>query len=551
VLRSLFNRRFLKAIAVLVVAFAIVVTSTPSASAAPITDFKPGRIIDDDIFYNKSSMSVSDIQNFLDTLIPNCDVWGTQKSGYGNLTNAQYAQQIKGWAGPPYVCINKYYENPTTHETSYEKGGGAFAGGISAAQIIYNAAQTYNINPQVLLVMLKKESAGPLTADNWPLKSQYNYSMGYACPDSGPNNSANCNSNYAGLYNQVTLSAWQLNYYKEHPNNYRYRIGLNNIQFSPDINCGTKQVYIENIATLSLYIYTPYTPNDASLATYPGTAPCGAYGNRNFYAYFKEWFSITSYNGKVIRSDAAGSGVYLIENGIKRAFNSVEAMYSHMYTWNNVITVSDSVVTTIPTGPTLGINIAAYTGKLIRSSATTSGVYLVDSTSKRPFDSAQAFNSYGYDWNKIVTVSGTVMADIPDGTPLGVNLSSYNGKVIRSDIAGSGVYLIENGIKRAFNSVDALYSHMYTWNNVSTVPDSVITSIPTGPDLGINIAAYTGKLIKGGSTGSGVYLVDSTSKRPFDSAQAFNSYGYDWNKIVTVSDIVMTGIPDGTLLGVR
>ncbi|MFZ1258449.1 MAG: hypothetical protein WAQ25_03185, partial [Candidatus Saccharimonas sp.] len=235
-------------------------------------------------------MSAAEIQSFLDKLVPSCDTYGTQPSGYQNLTNAQYAQQTMGWPGPPYVCINKYHENPTTGETSFEKGGGAFTDGISAAQIIYNAAQQYNINPQVLLVMLKKESAGPLTSDYWPLKSQYKYAMGYACPDSGVNYSAACDDSKAGFYKQIMLAAWQLNYYKEHPNDYRYGLGLNNIQYSPDPTCGTKQVDIKNIATLSLYIYTPYTPNDAALASYPGAAPCGAYGNRNFFQFFKEWF---------------------------------------------------------------------------------------------------------------------------------------------------------------------------------------------------------------------------------------------------------------------
>ncbi len=261
--------------------------------AAPITDFNAGNIITDDVFYNKNAMSVSQIQNFLDSLITNCDVNGTQPSGYGNLTNAQYAQQIKGWPGPPYVCLNKYYENPSTGETSYEKGGGAFAGGISAAQIIYNSAQQYNINPQVLLVMLKKESLGPLTSDSWPLKSQYKYAMGYACPDSGPNYSANCDTAKAGFYKQMSLAAWQLNYYKEHPNDYRYHLGWNDIQYDTEPSCGTKRVYVQNMATLSLYIYTPYTPNDAALAAYPGQADCGAYGNRNFFQFFKEWFGVS------------------------------------------------------------------------------------------------------------------------------------------------------------------------------------------------------------------------------------------------------------------
>ncbi len=292
----------------------IVALSAPVVKAAPITDFNAGNIIDDGVFYNKSSMNVQQIQSFLNNLIPNCDTWGTGRSEYGGGTRAQYAASV-GWPGPPYACLNNYYENPTTYETSYEKGGGAFEGGLSAAQIIYNAAQQYGINPQVLLVMLKKESAGPLTADSWPLKSQYKYAMGYACPDSGPGYSANCQASKAGFYNQMMTAAWQLKYYKEHPNDYRYTIGQNQIQYAPDPACGTKSVYIENIATLSLYIYTPYTPNSGALANYPGTANCGAYGNRNFFMYFKEWFGSTySFVYRGVNYSAVFNPQYYIDN---------------------------------------------------------------------------------------------------------------------------------------------------------------------------------------------------------------------------------------------
>lgn len=291
--RSLSAKTFSSFIALLLCSVIAATGISRTTHAVSATDFNAGNIIDDTVFYNKDTMSVSQIQSFLNSQIPSCDVWGTGPSGYGNLTRAQYAQQIMSWPGPPYVCLTQYYENPNTGETSYEKGGGAFADGISAAQIIYNAAQQYGINPQVLLVMLKKESAGPLTADNWPLKSQYKYSMGYGCPDSGPNYSANCSAQKAGFYNQMMTAAWQLNYYKNHPNDYRYYIGQNQIQYSPDPNCGTKSVNIQNTATLSLYIYTPYTPNDAALRNYPGSAPCGAYGNRNFFMFFSEWFGST------------------------------------------------------------------------------------------------------------------------------------------------------------------------------------------------------------------------------------------------------------------
>ena len=49
-------------------------------------------------------------------------------------------------------------------------------------------------------------------------------------------------------------------------------------------------INIQNRATSALYRYTPYQPNAGALAAGYGTAPCGAYGNRNFYQYFEDWF---------------------------------------------------------------------------------------------------------------------------------------------------------------------------------------------------------------------------------------------------------------------
>ena len=288
-----------------------------TAHAVNNTNFNPGRIIDDAIFYDPGGMGgVAEVQNFLNAHVPSCDTNGTRASGYGNLTNAQYAQQIKGWPGPPYVCLNNYYENPSNGQTSYEQGGGAFSGGISSAQIIYDAAQQYKINPKVLLVLLRKESLNLFT-DSWPMKSQYKAAMGYACPDSGPNYSAQCDQTKAGFYKQVNLAAWQLRYYYDHMGSYNFAPGRNNtIQYSVDPNCGTKSVYIENYATASLYIYTPYTPNDGALNAYPGMAQCGAYGNRNFYFMWQEWFGSTLVDGNFLRSTGDAT-VYLVGDKIK------------------------------------------------------------------------------------------------------------------------------------------------------------------------------------------------------------------------------------------
>ena len=194
--------------------------SKGETQALSATEFQPGRIIDDSIFYNPNTMTAAEIDAFIDSHTPACDMWGTQKV-YGNVTRAEYVKQLRAsgntkYHDPPFVCISEYYENPETHKTNFSTGGKKEEGMLSAGEIIYEAAQEYSINPQVLLVMLKKESY--VWGDDWPHNFQYNTVMGYACPDGAP-----CDTKYYGFYNQVMMAAWQLNYYRDHIYSYNYR----------------------------------------------------------------------------------------------------------------------------------------------------------------------------------------------------------------------------------------------------------------------------------------------------------------------------------------
>ena len=312
--------------------FGLAAKNAPESVAVKATDFNAGRIIDDELFYNPNTMTVEEIQAHLDKYSASCDMWGEQAIGYGrkingvavnpNVTRREYARMMReagrtDYHDAPYVCISKYYENPETHKTNFDSAGKVEEGMISAAQIIYDAAHAYNINPQVLLVMLKKESY--VWGDTWPLKNEYNTVMGYACPDNAP-----CDSAYFGFYNQVMKAAWQLNYYKEHIYSYGYYPYMtNNIYYSPNYSCGTKAVYLENIATTSLYIYTPYTPNDAALANYPGEAYCGSYGNRNFFMYFSEWFGSTYVKVNTEKIDAYAKDKNYLGKEIQNSYSCV------------------------------------------------------------------------------------------------------------------------------------------------------------------------------------------------------------------------------------
>lgn len=252
-----------------------VLTPLQKAEAVAASDWRAGRIIDDAVFYNKDSMSAAQIQDFLNAKVPTCDRWRAS-------SNPSYQ--------PPWTCLKEYLENTTTRENNvgrFNANGTPYQvpGGKSAAQIIWDVAQEYGINPQVLIVMLQKEQG--LVTDNWPWAVQYQKAMGYACPDTAP-----CDTQYYGFYNQVSSAAWQMKRYIAYPNSYNFKAGVTrNILWSPNTACGSSSVFIENAATAALYNYTPYQPNTAALNNMYGSGDsCSAYGNRNFWRYFNDWF---------------------------------------------------------------------------------------------------------------------------------------------------------------------------------------------------------------------------------------------------------------------
>ncbi len=213
-------------------------------------------------------MNVSQIQAFLNSKVPVCDNNGTR--GTTSTSRRDYFVS-QGWP-LPLKCLKEYTEN-----------------GKSSAQIIYDTAQEFQINPQVLLVLLQKEQG--LVTDDWPDPTQFRSATGYGCPDGAP-----CDSEYYGFTNQVRWAARMFRaILNGSPSWYTpYILGNNYIRYNPNVSCGGTTVNIQNRATQALYNYTPYQPNSAALTTKYGLGnSCSAYGNRNFYSYFTDWFGST------------------------------------------------------------------------------------------------------------------------------------------------------------------------------------------------------------------------------------------------------------------
>lgn len=250
------------------------------SSAASLSNFNPGNIISDAVMSNYNSMSVAEIQAFL-----------TKKNPCNNTSASQY-QKLKA----QYPNLDWHFENGHFVCLSEEHfGDGTVIGeGQTAAEIIYQAAQDYRINPQVLIVLLEKEQS--LITDTYPNTRQYRSATGYGCPDT-----AACDAKYYGFKNQVRNAAALFrnvldNGYAVYP---EQKKGVY-IGYNPNAACGRSEVYIENRATAALYRYTPYQPNAAALNAGYGTGDgCSAYGNRNFYLLFTDWFGSTQAGASV------------------------------------------------------------------------------------------------------------------------------------------------------------------------------------------------------------------------------------------------------------
>ena len=265
--------------------------SAPQTNAADLSNFKVGNIISDYTMGNYNSMSKEDIQNFLRSKV-SCSDYDLKKTNAGAYewewinerdstgVNYNYRIHFKYWTdnGWYYTAANYHVEDGHYVCIADERFNGQ-----SAADIIYEVAQNYHINPQVLLVLLQKEQG--LITDQLPNSGQYRSATGYGCPDNDV-----CDSQYYGFKNQLENAASLFRSILDHGSRYK-PVGNNYIQFHPDASCGGSTVYIENNATAALYQYTPYQPNQPALDAGYGTGNyCSAYGNRNFYLYFADWF---------------------------------------------------------------------------------------------------------------------------------------------------------------------------------------------------------------------------------------------------------------------
>ncbi|SJN37822.1 hemagglutinin-related protein [Mycetocola reblochoni REB411] len=275
------------------------------AAAADLSKFDPSNIISDAVFFNSGTMTQGQIQNFLASKAASC-------SGV--------------------TCIKDYRQTTTSRAAdSYCK---AYTGASNelASAIIYKVSQACGINPRVLITTLQKEQ-GLITSGASTSSARWKIAMGYACPDT-----AACDTRYYGFANQVYSAARQFKVYAYSGYFTWFPVGkASSVQYHPNAACGSSRLTIKNKATAALYYYTPYQPNAAALAAGYGASSnsCAAYGNRNFYNYFTDWFGSTgggnSSSGNGVTShliQATGQNEVYLVNGKTKFHVDSKANYN-------------------------------------------------------------------------------------------------------------------------------------------------------------------------------------------------------------------------------
>lgn len=264
--------------------------NTP-AEAANAAWFNPGQIISDSAFYTSGTMSVADIQRFLNGKVAVCRADPTRPG-----------------------CLKDYrLSTPAVNGTAGRCASLPAKTNVSAAEIIYDVSIACGISPKVLLVKLQKEQ-GLVTSTN-PSARAYEFALGMDCPDTP----AGCSAASAGFFWQLYKGAGQLQWYSNPAGSFTWlRPGatISRPYQANNPGCGSQSFVLENKATAALYYYTPYVPNQTALGNLYGVGDvCSAYGNRNFFRDYTDWFGSPIGGSFLLKGDAAD--VFMIVNETK------------------------------------------------------------------------------------------------------------------------------------------------------------------------------------------------------------------------------------------
>ncbi|MFH2136048.1 MAG: hypothetical protein ABII19_00220 [Patescibacteria group bacterium] len=372
--------------------------------------------------------------------------------------------------------------------------------GRTASEIIWRVAQSYEISPKVLLVTLQKEQSLITTAT--PTQKQLDWAAGYGICDSCSMSDPTLQK-YKGFATQVDYAAGWKRWFLDNAFSLSW-VKLPGVTYLID----TYRITPNNLATAGFYTYTPHY-----------------HGNYNFWKLWQDWFGKFFPDGTVLK-EADGSGIWLLQRGLKRQFSSYSAFISR-YSPDKLITVSKSELENYETGTP--IKFSDYS--LLRSPTGT--VYLLVGDTRRGFSSNEVFRTIGFNPEEVMDATWEDLNAYIENDPITMQ-SVYPTGALLQDKTSGGVYYVENGIKKPIWAKQFLTLY-FANKKITVVSPDELKKYSTGEPVKFK----DGELVVGESSPT-VYFISNGERRPIPSEQVFTGMGWKWSNIVKTTDKILS-----------
>ncbi len=376
---------------------------------------------------------------------------------------------------------------------------------MMAADIIYEAAQRYQINPKYILVTLQKEQS--LVTDDTPSQKQLDWAAGYSVCDSCSMDDPKIQK-FKGFGKQVDNAAGIMRWYFQ--NLEKSYIKKKDVATIID----NTQVIPGSWATAFLYTYTPHL-----------------HGNRNFWRIWDTWFAQVYPNGTLLVS-ATTNDHWIILEGKRRRFKNMTALITRADP-KNALKVAEIDLSNYQIGPE--ISFPNYS--ILR---TPSQTYLLDNDTLRPFASNEVVLKIGYNPDEIM--------DINDNEIVGYKIGSI---ITTASVAPQGVIYQITDLKNAHYLLKDNVFYPITDKSIIAInyKDLAIEKhkakeLNEFPVADLPIVFKDGTLLKD-TASLQTYVIDLGKKRPIADDDTFIALGYKRANVVAVEPLTLLNIPSG------
>ncbi len=374
-----------------------------------------------------------------------------------------------------------------------------------AADIIYDTAQLYQINPKFLVATLQKEQS--LITDDTPTQKQLDWATGYAVCDSCYLDDPKV-IKYKGFGKQVDGAAGIMRWYYANEDKPFIK------KKDTPIRIDNQDVTPQSWATAFLYTYTPHL-----------------HGNRNFWRIWSTWFKQTYPNGTLVRS-AETDEYWLIQDGQRRRFKNKTTLITRLDPKLAII-VSDTDLSNYQ----LGTEISFPNYSLLQAP---SGIYLVDYDTLRPFESEAVVRKIGYNPQELVEVQDSDLAGYSLGPLITASTTAPQGVIYQITDLANTYYLFKDDILTPLIDKRVVETNFKGLNiekhKLKELSQLIIADVPLKFNDGILLQTTNSNI---------VYVLDKGKKRRLADDETFRAMGYKRSNIVTVELSTLLNLPEG------